>query len=144
MSWKKLKGNWDLKIVSFDIVNPVNKNSSGAILELEKKVRFDTVPYTFMVFEDSNDGYRSCSGSPLLLPNYRIEYLGIGEGGATMTYINQKVQIKCPDRADFVGIEMYDFYTKQLILRLGTGQVNDYYPYYCCEWTPENLKDNQK
>lgn len=39
---------------------------------------------------------------------------------------------------------MYDIFTRLVVLRLGTGNDRDYYPYWELEYNPENMSINRK
>ncbi len=101
------------------------------------KFRLDGV--TYMAVEDPNDGYRSCCRE--------------------LEIVDEECKTKLPDilveckmRDDFHDnifgtekndiLEFYDTNNKQMFMAVGTGNTNDYYPYFAFEYMPEVLSCN--
>lgn len=94
---------------------------------------------TYRAVEDSDDGYRSfCRELEIVececktkLPDIKVfcEYQDIIGGGVW------------DEEADVLVV--VDAKSQLPILRVGTGNTNDYYPYCVMHWMPENMAINQ-
>ena len=97
------------------------------------RFRLDGKVYTAV--EDPNDGYRSNMG-------------GLYESEEHMRNVfppcrvlarkseNQKYQVDDT-------LELIDVVTGKVVLRVGTDNTDDYYPYFVAEWNPQNMVGNQ-
>lgn len=94
-------------------------------------VHLDDTFYLF--FEDNNDGYRSqmapilsakCEGYEFYSPDYLRR-------NVTCTHITKD---EYGDDADILHI--HDDLTGQLIITVGTRNIDDYYPWFVCEFYP--------
>ena len=89
------------------------------------KFRLDGV--TYMAVEDPEDGYRSCCRD--------------------LEIVNEECKTKLPDIYSWGTekndiLEFYDTTNKQMFMAVGTGNTNDYYPYFVFEYMPEVLHCN--
>ena len=89
---------------------------------------------TYRAVEDPEDGYRSCCRDIEIIEHVCAVRL-------------PDVQVECTHKSEN-GYESMDVLTMTdvksglPILEIGTGNTNDYYPYFVCEWTPENMDIN--
>lgn len=95
-------------------------------------VVLDDVAY--MIIEDPSDGYRSSMQD--------IEIADI----TTVTNRFQPVKVTATMRVKKADeyhqpeiIDITDDATGKIVLSLGTGDADDYYPYFVADWHPENL-----
>lgn len=131
-----LTGERVLKCVpKLDVRHPLCANASGAMFGLD-----DTI---YLVFEDENDGYRSSAG-PLLSFVGSVYDLG----GSYHEYLEEAVICSHGTRGEYGGesdvLELRSKETGELIFRVGTDNVDDYYPSFVAEWRPEGLGANSK
>lgn len=85
------------------------------------------------VVENSDDGYRSSMEEIIINRkgvNITNRFTPVEVVG--MFRVGSKYEIN--DIIDFV-----DIITGKVVLSVGTGDTNDYYPYFVGEWKPENL-----
>lgn len=102
-------------------------------------VKFELDGITYMAVEDPDDGYRSCCRELKMVDEEcKISLPGIF--------------VECKMRDDFPEIygieendilEFYDVGNNQMFMAVGTGNTNDYYPYFVFEYTPEALCCNK-
>lgn len=103
-------------------------------------VKFKLDGVTYMAVEDPDDGYRSCCRD-----------LEIVNEECKISLPN--ILVECKMRDDFhdsiLGteendiLEFYDVGNNQMFMAVGTGNTNDYYPYFVFEYTPETLCCNK-
>ena len=101
------------------------------------KFRLDGVSY--MAVEDPDDGYRSC-----------CRELEVVDRGCKIKLPDILVECKMrDDKYDKIWgtevndiLEFYDINNKQMFMAVGTGNTNDYYPYFVFEYMPELLSCN--
>lgn len=89
---------------------------------------------TYAAIEDPTDGYRSC-----------MKDIVVSEHKVTNRFKAQRVlgiqrEKDSGWRQDV--IDMYDVVTGKRVLSFGTGDADDYYPFFVCEFTPENMVIN--
>lgn len=97
-------------------------------------VRFVLDDKTYKAVEDSNDGYRSYL-SDLVITDEKISNI----------FPPQEVVCKMEkDTRDSINyiLKFIDKVTNKTVLKIGTANVNDYYPYCVADWYPENLAIN--
>jgi uncharacterized protein YdcH (DUF465 family) len=93
----------------------------------------DNIIYT--AIENPDDGYRSM-----------LEELKKGEGKIKTKIPPTEVVCKMKPNCDFEEneiLQMVDTKNGKRILEVGTGNTNDYYPYFVAGWRPENLHYNE-
>lgn len=101
------------------------------------KFRLDGV--TYIAIEDPEDGYRSCCEELKIvdeecktaLPAILVE-CKMREDAYTNSWCEEKNNI----------LEFYDVANKQMFMAVGTGNIDDWYPYFVFEYTPELLSCN--
>ena len=101
-----------------------------------EEVRFVLDGITYKAVEDSDDGYRS------YLKELEVSFEKISN-----TFPPQKVIGKMKENYDYVCntddvIQFLDVVTEKIVLEIGTGNTDDYYPYCVIHWYPENLAIN--
>lgn len=125
MELKDLIGPHKLEAAARPDVRHPFSDGEGIAWEMDNKV--------YMVFEDNNDGYRSEAG-PLFVadgPAYRLW---------SPDYIHRDVVGRHVTKGDYSGhadiLELIDVETGHVWLRVGTDNVDDYYPSFVAVWTP--------
>lgn len=118
-----------------DIRHPLCNDASGVLFGLD-----DTI---YLVFEEESDGYRSSAGPLLSFVGSAYEL-----GGSYHEYLSEPVICSHGTRGQYGGesdaLEVRSKETGGLIFRVGTDNVDDYYPSFVVEWRPENLSANSK
>lgn len=101
------------------------------------KFRLDGI--TYMAVEDPDDGYRSmCRNLEVVDEECRTK----------LPDILVECKMRDDEHDDIWGteendiLEFYDVSNKQMFMAVGTGNTNDYYPYFAFEYTPEVLSCN--
>lgn len=115
-----------------DVTHPFDPHSSGIAWSMDGKV--------YMAFEDVNDGYRS-ECAPIF----------VAEGGfyefCSPEYLNRQVVGKCVTKDEYGSeddiLELVDVETGHVWLRVGTEDIDDYYPAFVAEWHPMPPSDSQ-
>lgn len=90
---------------------------------------------TYVAQEDPEDGYRSCMDS-----------IKTSSDTIKNRFPSQAVFCKMREKShgeDNDVLEMYDVQTGKLVLAVGTGNTDDYYPYWVAEFYPENMFCNR-
>ena len=95
---------------------------------------FELSGVKYMAVENPDDDYRSY-----------IDDLEITDKEIKNTF--PAVEVLCKMKPDEKYqendvLEMYDVETNKLVLEIGTGNVNDYYPYCVINYCPENMAIN--
>ena len=126
MELKELVGQHKLDCAArTDVRHPFDADREGIAFSLDDKV--------YMVFEDNNDGYRSCAAPVLVASGYAFEFWD-------PEYINRPVTVRHVTHGEYSGendvIEMIDNETGRLWMRVGTANIDDYYPWFVAEWRP--------
>lgn len=98
-------------------------------------VKFTLDGTTYMAVENPDDGYRSYMGD--------------------LEVVDEDCAVKLPDIEVFCRmreddeweandvLEAIDLVSGEIILTIGTGNTNDYYPYCVMEYYPENMSCNK-
>lgn len=90
----------------------------------------------FMAFEDNNDGYRSQMGPLFVAHGDAYEIVEDPD------YIRRNVVCRhlAKDSGDYSGecdiLEIIDVVTGHTWLKVGTENIDDYYPSFVCVWSP--------
>ena len=87
---------------------------------------------TYIVSKDPSDGYRS-----------RCREIIISKTPCSMYFPPHDVVGLYDDDDMEEVIKFVDIYTGKTVMRFGTENSNDYYPYCVMEWLPENLSTNE-
>ena len=123
-------GKWELIKIVPDARHPFDPSASGFAFCLWKAAKWITA----IVYENPSDGYRSSAEDPIIWPDT--------PDGGTSVYVPVLVSALTGDYA-CDGLEMRDRRNGKIILRLGTENTDDYYPWFCAEWTPENIEQSE-
>lgn len=86
---------------------------------------------TYIVSKDPDDGYRS-----------RCREIIISKTPCSTYFLPQEVVGLYDDDMEKV-IKFIDIHTGKTVMRFGTENSNDYYPYCVMEWIPENMSSNE-
>ena len=90
---------------------------------------------TYIAQEDPSDGYRSA------MKEITVSSLEIKN-----RFNPQRVLCRMKDESQcesYDVLEIIDIETGKVVLSVGTGNNDDYYPYWVAEFTPENMACNQ-
>jgi hypothetical protein len=132
MELKDLVGEHILSGVDFESSNQQVYNDLYRDCEI---VNFVLDGEVYTAIQDPDDGYRSCMGeikkSDVKVSNMFKPCKVIGQMRVSDLY-------KC-EIIDFV-----DVYTNKIILSIGTEALDDYYPCWVAEFSPENMVINQQ
>lgn len=90
---------------------------------------------TYTATEDPSDGYRSCMKS-LLASNIKVK----NKFKPHRVMCQMRGDSEYGERNDILDI--VDVKTGKVVLSVGTGNYDDYYPYFVAEFNPENLAIN--
>lgn len=108
-----------------DVRHPFYDDKSGIAFALDEDIYF--------VFEDLNDGYRSTAAPILKASGPSYEFW-------EPEYIQRRVLIRYVTKGEYDGeddiIEVIDIGTGHLWMRVGTKNIDDYYPSFVAEWYP--------
>jgi hypothetical protein len=110
--------------------NPFYKDANGVALAYCGKI--------FFVFENPDDGYRSCAEAPLVGNVNRYEK------PSDMITVRGLFSVISRSSATQDGIDIIDLRNGKTLLELGTDCTDDYYPTFVCRWNPNNLYENSK
>lgn len=121
--------DYELKTITYHPGEKINWDENCQI------IRFVLDGVTYCVIEDPKDGYRSgmravqfSESSPKnIFPPQDV----------VCKYINENEYGKCDI------LEIYDAKNEKLVLRVGTENIDDYYPGFIGEWIPENMSINE-
>jgi hypothetical protein len=132
-----LVGLHELSGVSFSDI-PTKLYSWSDEMENCQHVSFILDGITYTAIEDPSDGYRSS-----------MKDLIVG-GDVANRFAPQKVFCTYEDKgkpgssyesaSDLLVVR--DAVTSKVVLIVGTGNTDDYYPYFCAEFSPENMACN--
>jgi hypothetical protein len=88
---------------------------------------------TYTAIEDPNDGYRST-----------MREIATSDKSVSNTFTGQEVLAKMRenDKYEHDILDLIDVVTGKVVLSVGTGNTDDYYPYWVAEFTPENMGAN--
>jgi len=91
----------------------------------------------YSAIEDPGDGYRSsleelAVGRIAEVKNKFPSIMVIGSEVPSDQYVENNI------------IQFIDCTNGKVVMRLGTGNTNDYYPFCVMEFTPENMSTNEK
>lgn len=124
MNLSDLVGKHKLQAARPDVRHPFNPDSEGIAWAMDDKV--------YIAFSDNNDGYRS-NCAPLL----------IAEGPAwefwSPDYIMRDVvgrHVTKGEHGPCDILELIDAETGHVWLRVGTENIDDYYPWFVASWHP--------
>lgn len=108
-----------------DANHPFGRDCEGIAWAMDNKV--------YMVFEASNDGYRSSAGPILVADGPAYDFWD-------PEYLHRDIVGRHVTKGDYSGeadiLELIDVATGHVWLRVGTDNVDDYYPSFVAVWTP--------
>jgi hypothetical protein len=93
---------------------------------------------TYTAIENPEDGYRSCLDNILITETKVTNKFAPVE--VLVSYLDKQKNEYYSEDCDL--LEFVDTKNGKLVLQIGTGNTNDYYPYFVASWTPENLSVN--
>ena len=96
----------------------------------ENTITFVLDGHVYHASEDPSDGYRSCLQDIVEVP-----------GPVSNTFAPCRVLARMHENDDV--LECLDVVTGKIVLEVGTGNSNDYYPYYVANFIPEHMACNQ-
>lgn len=138
MELKDLIGEHDFTFApNLAVRHPIDADANGVMFGLDKRI--------YLMFEDPSGGYRSTAG-PLLSFEGAPYELG-GEGWSPEYLRNQRVVCVHETRDETYGgendiLSIRSARTGKEIMRVGTANVDDYYPGFVSEWFPDHLDAN--
>lgn len=91
---------------------------------------------TYQATEDPSDGYRSTMEELIIVENATIR-----NTFPPQEVIGEMIPDSYGDKNDV--IQFTDAKTGEVVLELGTSNVDDYYPYCVMNWYPQNLAINR-
>lgn len=116
-------------VPNLDIPHPTDRDASGISFQLNNT--------NITIFEDPDDGYRSHAGELITTEGY------VPSVGHIPEWIHEKVICTyCGNCEDI--LEVRSVVTGGILLRVGTENTDDYYPWFVAQWSPENLSKNTK
>lgn len=111
-----------------DLRHPCDPDATGCMFQ------FKDINRTFMVFEDPNDGYRSCA-APLV--SYAGDPYQIGGEFRGPEHLGPEgLKVVCTMEGDGEGVLTMRDEHGQIVFEVGTDNLDGYYPSYTARWTP--------
>lgn len=105
------------------------------VMEPAEVLRFVLDGITYEGIEDSNDGYRNS-----------MEGLYVTETPVRNVFAPVKVVGRYRNKGEYSGtddvLELIDAANGEVVLEIGTSNVDDYYPGFCASWYPGLLAVN--
>ena len=128
MELKDLVGKHFLSGVEFSIIKSTEEYGEDC-----NCIDFLLDGIIYSAVENPSDGYR-----------LYMNDLEINRNGANISnkFKSVEVYIIVRYKGDYERSDILDFYdvkTNKIVLSIGTDNIDDYYPCYIGEWTPENL-----
>jgi hypothetical protein len=114
-----------------DVRHPFDPDANGIVFSLDGTI--------YLVFEDPSDGYRSNAGPILEFKGGLYEL-----GGVSPEYLFEKYVLASHETQGEYGGEndilvLRDELTGHEIMRVGTSNVDDYYPSFVSWWNPSGV-----
>jgi len=103
-------------------------------LEDANVIRFRLDGKVYTAVEDPSDGYRSS-----------MEKIFVSDDAMNNVFSPVKVVGRINDKGEYHSndtLELIDVANGKTILRVGTDNSDDYYPWFVAEWTPGNMAVN--
>lgn len=130
---EQFHGLQELLAINVNVRHPFNPDSNGVALDFGTK--------TVLIFEDANDGYRSAAATPIIYEGSLYELCD------NVNYVRVPVRVEPMQAAEYAdgadGIDLWDTRNDRLILRVGTDNVDDYYPTFVLDFRPEMIAGRQ-
>lgn len=99
--------------------------------ESANAIRFTLDGVTYVAVEDPDDGYRSM-----------LDRVELSDTPTTNAFPGCLVLASMDADTNNDTLELRDVKNGKVVLRVGTDQAHDYYPWFVAEWTPENMAQN--
>lgn len=106
----------------------------GDSFENASVIRFRLDGKVYAAVEDPDDGYRS-----------RMDKFYVSETNMNNVFAPCKVLARMSSDDQYQKndtLELIDVVTGRIVLRAGTDNTDDYYPYFVSEWNPQNMAVN--
>ncbi len=116
------------KLSGVDVSNVNVKNEYGGEMEDCQCISFVIDGKTCTAIENPDDGYRSS------MREIRVNL-------APLKNTFEPIDVICRYKTDHESdiLEIIDVKNDKVVLEVGTDNTDDYYPYFVCNWIPENL-----
>lgn len=114
-------------VPQLDLRHPVDPAACGCAFGMDG--------FTYLVFEDPSDGYRSCAAPLLSFKGYLYE-LG---GSLHPDHLAMPVVCSMEGSGQEV-LTVRDAATGKVVFEVGTDDTDDYYPSYVARWTPPGIR----
>lgn len=122
-------------LTGVDRSNEDIKQEWGDRFEACEVLNFTLDGTTYTACEDPDDGYRSS-----------MKHLLVSDKPTSNTFAPVKVIGRMKDDGQYernAVLELIDAKTGKLVLEVGTGNTDDYYPYWVGNFSPENMACNE-
>jgi len=133
MELKELTGEGILEGVDF---STEQVKTWGNSFEGCEACRFKLNGKTYTALEDPDDGYRSMMNE--LVEDSSHEIKNTFQGVGVICKMRKDDESEAYDILDII-----DKQTNKVILSVGTGNTEDYYPYFVANFSPESMSINQ-
>lgn len=134
MELESLVGARRLDAVDFE--NEKIKELYGDGFEDSSVCRFRLDGIVYVAIEDPSDGYRSNMRDIVVANDVRM----VNEFPAVEVVGRMRTRSEYGDVDDV--LELVDAYTDRVVLEVGTGNTDDYYPYFVASFHPEAMATN--
>ena len=134
VDFEELLGEHELSGCDFDSTNLSEKH--GYRMSDSQVMRFRLDGKVYVAVEDPEDGYRSCMDSLLRTED---EIKNTFPPCAVIGRRRKNTEYEIMD-----AVELVNALTLKVVLVVGTGNSEDYYPYFLAEFNPEELTCNQQ
>lgn len=115
-------------LVGSHLLTAVSPDSRESTYRAADSIAFTLDGQTYLATEDADDGYRSSMES-IRKVDYTIPNLPVAV----------KILARMSESNSEDILELLNAETGKVILRVGTDNVDDYYPCWVAEYNPENL-----
>ena len=123
------------KLTGVDIGNIKVKQSYGDYFEDSQCISFVLDGKTYTAIENPDDGYRSS-----------MREIGISDVEVKNKFPEVKVLVRKTGAGEYQvndSIEFIDVENGKIIMEVGTRNVDDYYPCFVSQFSPENMSINE-
>ena len=124
------------KLSGVDMLNESIKGTWGEHYDDCQVVRFILDGVTYSAIENPEDGYRSS-----------MDEIRVDNGVVSNTFPEQEVLCVHVTKGEYRGeddiLEFRNVNTGSVIMRIGTANVDNWYPGFVCDWNPEEIDINK-
>ena len=124
------------RLSGVDMLNESIKSTWGVRYDDCQVINFILDGITYSAIEDPNDGYRSS-----------MDEIRMDSGIVSNTFPEQEVLCMHVTKGKYSGeddiLEFRNVNTGAVIMRIGTENVDDWYPGFVCDWNPEEMDINK-